>query len=76
MRLIERIATNPKPGDKIEHKGWWLHPTRTVVDRYPGVIGDVEYLWNMRHNLHGRCTLAEWAVFCDGARVVRTRAKK
>ena len=72
MRLIERIATNPKRGDKIERRGW-IWPTRTVVGC---VGGDVEYVWDMRSDYRGQCTLAEWAEFCDDARVVRTRAKK
>ena len=77
MQLIERITTNPKRGDKIEHRGL-RHPTRTFVARFPmgSKGGDVEYIWNMRYNLHGRCTLAEWVAFCDGARVLSTRAKK
>ena len=73
MKLIKRIATDPRPGDKVEHQGR-THPTRTVRDRY--FSGDVQYAWNMQCGYFGRCTLIEWQQFCDGARVIKSGRRR
>ena len=66
-RSVDRIARNPRRGDKLRNRR--ADPqTRLVTDRTLG--GDVHYCWNARLGYFGRCSLADWKSFCDGAVVL------
>lgn len=71
VRRLTDISDDPKTGDRVENRKAASHQRRRVSDRYLG--GDVEYVWDLKSNYYGRCTLDEWRAFCGkGARVMET----
>jgi len=69
VRTRDQIACDPQYGDWIENRSAREHKRRYVYDRYGAGKGDVEYVWDMRCDYHGRCTLEDWAAFCGSGSV-------